>query len=332
MSETSWSRERLLEVMNGFRPACLLGAAAELDLWTQLGEVALTAQQLAQRLGCDLRALTMLLDALAALHLLDKREDVYSVPLAIRAWLTAGAPQTVLPMLQHSMNTLRGWSQLAWVAKCGMPFPRPASIRGPIADRESFIAAMHAVSGPVADELVGRLGPPPFRRMLDVGGASGTWTLAFLRARPTASAVIFDLPDAIHLARQRLADSPFAERVELVAGDFYRDDLPGSVDFAWVSAICHQHSRAENRTLFAKVCAALLSGGRIAVRDVVMEPCRTKPLHGAMFALNMLVNTERGGTFTFDEYTTDLEAAGFVRPRLVIKDEAMNSVIIAEKA
>lgn len=331
MSAPSWSRERLLEVMHGFRPACLLGAAAELDLWTKLGEESLSAEQLAGRLECDLRALTMLLDALAALQLLEKHAGVYSVPALIRSWLTTDAPQTVLPMLQHAMNILRGWSQLAWTTKCGVPLPRPASIRGPVADRESFIAAMHVVSGPVTDDLVRRIGPPPFHRMLDVGGASGTWTLAFLRAKPEASAVIFDLPDAIHLARKRLAASPFAKRVELVAGDFYQDDLPGGVDFAWVSAICHQHSRAESRALFAKVYASLMSGGLIAVRDIVMEPCRTRPPQGALFALNMLVNTERGGTFTFEEYAADLEAAGFLRPQLVVKDEAMNSVIMAEK-
>ena len=61
------------------------------------------------------------------------------------------------------------------------------------------------------------------------------------------------MPDAIQQARQRLAGSEFADRVTLVAGDFYVDELPDGADFAWVSAICHQHSRRHNRELFAKV-------------------------------------------------------------------------------
>ncbi len=234
-------------------------------------------------------------------------------------------------MLQHMANVLRGWSQLAAVVKAGTPAPRAASVRGAEGDRASFIAAMHAVSGPLADGLVAQLGPPKFRHLLDVGGASGTWTLAFLRAVPAASATIFDLPDAIDQARQRLAGTEFAPRVTLMPGDFYVDELPGGADFAWVSAICHQHSRRHNRELFAKVFTALRPGGRIAVRDIVMARCRTKPFDGALFAINMLVNTESGGTFTLDEYVEDLQAAGFKRPRLAVEDEAMSSVIVAEK-
>jgi SAM-dependent methyltransferase len=234
-------------------------------------------------------------------------------------------------MLQHSMSILRAWSQLAWVAKAGIPTPKTSSIRGPEADRASFIAAMHSVSGPMADGLVAQLGSLKFRHLLDVGGASGTWTLAFLRARPGTTATIFDLPDAITQARQRLASTEFADRVTLVPGDFYRDDLPGGADLAWVSAICHQHSRQHNRELFAKVHKALPPGGRIVIRDVVMEPSRTEPLQGALFAINMLVNTASGDTFTFQEYAEDLQSSGFRNAQLVVKHEVMNSVIVAKK-
>ena len=253
----------------------------------------------------------MLLDAVAALDLLEKRQDRYSVPPELRGWLVEGDPQSVLPMLQHAANLVRGWSQLAWTVEAGVPAPRQASIRGAAADRASFIAAMHAISGPMADDLVAQLGPPKFRHLLDVGGASGTWTLAFLRAVPGATATIFDLPDAIEQARQRLAGTEFDRRVTLVAGDFYLDEFPSGADFAWVSAICHQHSRRHNRDLFAKVYKALAPGGRIAIRDIVMEPDRVGPREGALFAINMLVNTDSGGTFTLAEYAEDLHAAGF---------------------
>lgn len=331
MSEPRPNRQQILEMMNGFRASCVMGAAAELDLWTLLDEQSLTAKQLAEKLQSDLRATTMLLDAVVALQLLEKHEGGYSVPRELRNWLTKDAEGTVLPMLQHASNIMRGWSQLAWTAKGGIPMPRPSSIRGPEADRASFIAAMHSISEPMADGLVAQLGPLTFRHLLDVGGASGTWTLAFLRAVPTATATIFDLPNTITQARQRLANTEFTPRVTLAAGDFYADDLPEGADFAWVSAICHQHSRQHNRKLFAKVFKALAPGGRIAIRDIVMEPCRTQPREGALFAINMLVNTDTGGTFTLEEYAEDLKAAGFENPRLLVKHEAMNSVVVAEK-
>ena len=331
MARPRFTRQQILDLMNGFRSACVIGAAAELDVWTVLAEHSLTAAQMAERLGCDLRAAGMLLDAVAALDLLEKRQERYSVPLELRGWLVEGDPQSVLPMLRHAANLVRGWSHLAWTVKAGVPAPRQASIRGAAADRESFIAAMHAISGPMAEDLVAQLGPPQFRHLLDVGGASGTWTLAFLRTVPNATATIFDLPDAIEQARQRLAGTEFERRVTLVAGDFYLDELPAGADFAWVSAICHQHSRRHNRDLFAKVYRALASGGRIAIRDVVMEPDRVGPREGALFAINMLVNTDSGGTFTLAEYAEDLQAVGFESPQLAVKHEAMNSVVVASK-
>lgn len=324
-------RGQLLDLMAAYRPSCVLGAAAELDLFDLLGEESLSAHAVTQRLDSDLRATTMLLDALAALDLLDKREAHYSVPPELRPLLASDGAQTVLPMVRHGMNILRGWAQLAWVTKSGIPGPRHASIRGFEADRAAFIAAMHTVSGPIADDLVGKLGPPKFTHLLDVGGASGTWTLAFLRAVPGSRATIFDLPDAIHHARERLANTEFADRVTLVPGDFYHDDLPGGADLAWVSAIIHQHSRENSRELFAKVHNALLPGGRIAIRDIVMHSDRTHPQAGALFAINMLVNTDTGGTFTFEEIAEDLHAAGFVHPELALHGDQMDSVVVATR-
>jgi SAM-dependent methyltransferase len=322
---------QILELMRGFQAACVIGAAAELDVWARLSENSLSAQAIAELLDCDLRAITMLLDAVVALGLLEKNAEKYRVPGEILPLLTDGSPHTVLPMIRHMMNVMRCWSQLAWVAKSGTPGPRQASIRGFEADRAAFIAAMHSVSGPMADDLVERLGPLKFKHLLDVGGASGTWTLALLRVVPGAKATIFDLPDAIRQAEERLRGTEFASRVALVGGDFYTDDLPVASDFAWVSAIAHQHSRRHNRELFAKVLKALQPGGQIAVRDIVMDPGRTSPRDGALFAINMLVNTESGGTFTFEEFADDLTAAGFVNPCLAVRGDAMDSVVMADK-
>jgi len=331
MPEKRPDREQILQMSGGFMPACLLGAAAELDLFSILAEQPMIAHALADRLAADRRATPMLLDAVTALGLLEKQGDVYSVPAELAPLLTESSPETLLPGILHRMNVMRAWSQLAWVTKAGIPCPRQASIRGAAADRAAFVAAMHVYSRPAADELVARLGPPKFKHLLDVGGASGTWTLAFLRAVPGTRATVFDLADAIGQARGRIGQSEFAQRIELVAGDFYVDDLPGGADYAWVSAIVHQHSREHNRRLFAKVYAALQPGGTVAVRDIVMEPCRTRPRHGALFAINMLVNTASGGTWTFEELAEDLQAAGFVDPELTVKSDDMTSVVSATK-
>ena len=324
------NRGQILELMAAFRPACVIGGAAELGVFELLSQQSLDAATIAARLGADLRGTVMLLDAVAALGLLHKQDDRYTLPAELQPLLGSGA-QSILPMVFHSMNIMRGWIEVARVAKSGRPGPRLASLRGAEADRAAFVAAMHTVSGPVAEGLVARLGPPRLRRLLDVGGASGTWTMAFLNAVPDATAILFDLPDAIQQAQTRLAGTPLQSRVTLAAGDFYHDELPRGADYAWVSAIIHQHSRQHSRELYARIYRALESGGTIGIRDLVMEPDRTRPLLGALFAINMLVNTETGMTYTFQEIAEDLQSAGFVEPRLSIPSDDMHAVVEARR-
>jgi predicted O-methyltransferase YrrM len=190
---------------------------------------------------------------------------------------------------------------------------------------------MHNVSAPNAAKVIRAVQPLRFRHLLDIGGASGTWTIAFLRSCPSAQATLFDMPHVIPMARRRLATAGLAKCVKLVAGDFTRDALPAGADLAWISAIVHQNSRVQNRALFNKVFAALAPGGRIAIRDILMEEDRTRPVAGALFAVNMLVATEAGGTFTLAELREDLMAEGFAAVAQARQDEAMNAIVVARK-
>ncbi len=325
----TWTRDAILELARGYQRAAVLAAAADLDLFRALAGGASTAEGLARRLETDRRGTTVLLDALAALGLLDKDGDRYALPPGIAEALGHGGPGSVLAMARHQANCMRRWSRLAESVKSGRPRERTPSVRGAAADREAFLLAMNDLASATADSLIENLRPLEFTCLLDVGGASGTWTIAFLRACPGSRAILFDLPDAIPLARRRLEETGLADRVDLVAGDFYVDPLPPGADLAWLSAIAHQSSRAENRDLYRKVAAALVPGGTIAIRDMLMEPSRIEPVAGALFAVNMLVATEGGGTFTFEEFRQDLEAAGFGEVAVAHREPTMNSIVTA---
>lgn len=326
-----WTAEALMELVRGFHPACVLVAAAELDVFTRLHGRAMSAAELADRIHTDHRATAILLDALAAMGLLVKREGVYAVPAAVAELLTETGAHCALGMVRHQGNCLRRWGQLARVVQTGRPVEGEVSVRGAEADLASFIRAMHEVSDPVAADLVASLGPLAFRHLLDIGGASGTWTVPFLRLHPAGTATIFDLPDVIPMAESLLTTAGVRERVWLVPGNFYTDALPAGADLVWVSAIVHQNSREQNRALFAKVFAALVPGGRILIRDFVMDDTRTDPPGGAFFAVNMLVSTPGGGTFTLGELGDDLTAVGFARAALLRRGEGMDSVVCATK-
>jgi SAM-dependent methyltransferase len=322
--------DSVLAMARRYQESCVLGAAAQLDVFAALAARPLSAAELAERLELDPRGTAILLDALAALALVAKRDDSYVLPAAIAPLLTSMGPGSVLAMVRHQANCLRRWAQLARVVKSGRPAERTPSVRGEGGDREAFIGAMDEISTPVADAVVAELALP-FRHLLDLGGGPGTWTRAFLDSEPRGCGTLFDLPPVIPLARRRLEAAGMLDRVELVPGDFATDPLPRGADLAWVSAIVHQNSRAQNRKLLAEVHRALVPGGLVAIRDIVMEPDRTAPPGGTLFAVNMLVATEGGGTFTLEELREDLEAAGFAEVTLLRRDPWMSSVVTGRR-
>jgi len=231
-------------------------------------------------------------------------------------------------MLLHSAGMWTRWSALTEVVRRGGAAAAPPTPRSP-EGLAAFIGAMHCIGRGLAAEIVRSIAPG--RRLLDVGGASGTYTEALLAASPELEATLFDLPPVIEMARRRLGEAGLLGRVTLVAGDFYRDELPAGHDLVLLSAIIHQNSPAQNVELYRKCWRALEPGGRIVVRDHVMSPDHLRPLAGALFAINMLVSSEGGGTYSPAELRETLEAAGFVNVRLLRDGERMDALVEAEK-
>jgi precorrin-6B methylase 2 len=327
-----WTGEALHELARAYQRTCALLAAAELDVFGMLAAKPLDAAQLAAAVGGDLRATRTLADALVVLGFLDKKNGAYELRPGIAAALTEQGAESILPMVRHQANCMRSWVELARVVRTGRPAERPASIRGNDADRAAFIEAMHVSSRDAAPKVVATLAPHSFSHLLDVGGGPGTWTIAFLRAAPRARATLFDLPATIPIARRHIEAAGLSDRVRYVAGDFSADALPSGADLAWVSAIVHQNSRAENRELFRNVHGALVPGGQVLIRDIVMDEAHTSPPAGAMFAAHMLVITAGGGTYSLAELSEDLEHAGFCDPSLVSRGERdMDCVVRARK-
>ncbi|MFH1277787.1 MAG: methyltransferase [Candidatus Eisenbacteria bacterium] len=321
-----------VEMGRSYQAACVVLAAAELDLFTALAKGPLRPDRLADAIGGDPRATEILADALVALGLTEKKDGAYALSDEAGAALTEGDPGSVLPMLRHQANCLRSWARLAEVVRTGRPVDTAPSVRGGGADHAAFIEAMEVASREAAPKVVAALGPPSFKRLLDVGGGPATWTIAFLRAVPGGRATLFDLPAVIPIARNCVAAANLADRIDFVAGSAEDDaPLPSGFDLAWVSAFVHQNSREENRRLFAKVHAALVPGGSILIRDIVMNDAHTSPPGGALFAVNMLVRTIGGGTYSLSELADDLRTAGFGAPDLLPGERDMDQVVCARR-
>ncbi len=175
----------------------------------------------------------------------------------------------------------RAWVMLAWTVKAGIPAPRLTSPRGPLADTEAFVLAMHVISAPIAQRLVAQLQPLTFSCLLDVGGATGTWTEAFLNEVPGATAIVVDLPAVIEAGPAAIEPIPFRDRIRLLAGDYLRDPLPGPVDFALGCAhLSPTFPRGKSADFPGKFTRCVSPGGKIAIRDIILELSRIRPASG----------------------------------------------------
>ncbi|MDR3221273.1 MAG: methyltransferase domain-containing protein [Candidatus Accumulibacter sp.] len=329
--------EKLETASKQYEELCLLAAAAEVDLFTPLTQQALSANALSARIQTQPKATVIVLDALTALGYLGKSDETeprYRVAEEFRELLDIGHPRTFIPMLRHRINCMRNWQQLSVILRTGQVAQKTASPLGVDEDYRSFVLAMNSVGVVFAQRVADHLQQAKllnFKRMLDVGGASGTYTLAFLERNPQAEAILFDRPAAVEEARKRFAKTPFVGQVQFVGGDFGKDSLPKGADFAWVSAIIHQFGRDQAQALYRNVHQALENGGTIAIRDFVMDSTHTQPTGGTLFAVNMLTATANGRCYTFDEIGEDLRSAGFSEVRLAVPEKSMGAVVTARK-
>jgi SAM-dependent methyltransferase len=269
----------------------------------------------------------MLLDVLASMDLLKKEKQKYRCEDSVAQFLSERSPVSVLPMVRHMASLWSRWSRLTDIVRGVSGDDEEFNFARNHEELRAFIGAMHVVAAPMARRVVEAAGAGHSRFLIDIGGGSGSYTIAFLRAIPEMKATLFDLPPVVEMARERLSQEGMLDRVNLVAGSFYEREFPTGHDLALVSAIIHSNSPEQNQDLYNKVYRSLDKGGRILIRDYVMEKDRTSPKGGALFAINMLVGTSGGGTYTFDEIESGLLKAGFTGIRLLLQSEGMDAMV-----
>jgi len=310
------SAEDLMELARGFMSARAFLTAHELGLFAVLANGPRASDYVARAVKADARATDRLLNACVALGLLTKKKSRFALtPLAARH-LIPGLPG-YMGGLDHTLKMWNTWGTLTEAVRKGgsvalKPMPRRSSEWF-----RPFIAAMHAFASPKAPKVVKKLDLRKTTRVLDVGGGSGAYAMAFAQAKEGLRATVFDLPQVIRLTRGYVEEAGLLPRIDVVPGDFEKDPLPRGFDLVLVSAIIHMLPPAGIQALFRKCAKALEPGGQLVVREFIMDPDRTAPEWGALFALNMLVATKAGDTYTAREIGSWMKRTGFSAPRRI---------------
>jgi len=303
----------LYEITRSFMPSRTVLTALELDLFSALGSGA-CANQISSKIHANARATEMLLNALVSLKLLGKREDTFFNTPASARFFTAGSLDNARPALLHTAHLWNRWSTLTQAVRSGTAVPGEGH---PSNWAESFIAAMDRNAKESSGAIVRAVGSADIHHMLDLGGGSGAYSIAFAHSIPDLKSEILDLADVVPLTRQYIQKAGLSDRITARVGDMLSDPLGENFDLVLVSAICHMFSPEENQTLFRRAYQALAPKGRLVVQDFILEPDKTAPRAAALFSLNMLVGTRAGSSYSGPEYERWLQQAGFAEVRPV---------------
>ncbi len=308
--------DEFLQTVRAFQESRVVLTAIELDLFTAVGSGA-SARDVAGRLGTDPRATEMLLNALVGMQLLKKEAGIFSQTPVSARHLAEGSPEDARAALMHTAHLWQRWSTLTDCVRTGGAVAIEEMAQRGDAWTRPFIAAMDRNAAERAPVVVRAVGAGGIRRMLDVGGGSAAYSIAFGRANPTLQAEVFDLETVVPIARAHIEAAGLSDRISTRAGDLRSDEFTNDFDLVLVSAICHMLGPRENQSLLERCFRALAPGGRVVVQDFLLQSDKTAPKSAVLFSLNMLVGTREGSSYSVDEYAGWLRAAGFADVRHV---------------
>ncbi len=299
------------DLSSSFRSAQVLFTAQRLGLFAALGKNALSAQELASQLQLGLRGTQILCDALCALSLLSKKDTRYFNTADGLKYLCPDSEFNLLGIIKHRATLYARWGRLFEVLQSGKPVAAQDIDPKLALSPQDFARSMANVGLAAAKETAAALRLKPGCRVLDIGGGPGIYALEFARTFPDISIAILDTADTLEVAQESIQRAGMQERITLLPGDaFSMPFAENSFDFILLSNVVHSYSPAKNLELIHHCRRVLAPEGRICIKDFILDPQRTSPQEAALFAVNMLVNTEEGNCFTVEEIKQWFAEAG----------------------
>ena len=310
----------VLELLAAFRRSKIMFTGVSLGVFDALTGRGRTAAELAVQLECDADSLRRLMEALVGIGLLSRVEQIFSNTPAAEEYLTSQSPSRMTGYVQYSNRVMwKMWGNLEgavregthrWQETYGWDGPIFSSFFNTDEAAREFLMGMHGFGMMTSPQVVAAIDLSRFKRLVDLGGATGHLTMAACRRYPHLKATVFDLPNAIPLAREIAGTCDVASQIDFVAGDFFVDPLPAA-DLYWLGRIIHDWSAAKIELLLAKAFAALPSGGGLMIGEKMLRELKDGPLWAQLQDINMLIVTE-GRERSLSEYEQLLVNAGFV--------------------
>lgn len=307
--DATMTPEDIRKTASAFQQSRILLTAFELEIFTELDTHLLTSKEVAQKINADKRGTDRLMNALVAMGFLRKTKNKFYNTESASEFLVTGKPGYMGGLI-HTNHLYKTWGSLTDAVRNGGTMRE----RG-INDRgeswlDAFIAAMHYRGMKQAKIIAMMVDLKNVKRMLDIGGGSGAFSIGFTNVKNDIHSTVLDLPNVIPLTKKYTEQENLADQFDYLEGDFNTSNFGSGYDLVFLSAIIHMNSFEVNKQLIKKCADALNPDGQVVILDQIMSDDRTTPANGAIFAINMLVGTEHGDTYTESEICSWLTDAG----------------------
>lgn len=309
--------ERILQFAWGYAPPLILEAAIRHHVFDVLDNGAKTVGEVHRATGASERGLTAIMNVLVGLNLLARDEqNRYSLTPESAAFLVSTKPSFQGGMIRHcSEHLIPKWLRLNEIVETGKPIQAVNQEASGSDFFQKFVNDIFPMSYPAAQALARHLhvedAASPLR-VLDLAAGSGVWGIALAQASEHVQVTAVDWPEVISVTRDTVARFGLSNRFSFIEGDLLQAEFGNNYTVATLGQILHSEGEERSRALLSKTFDALASGGTIAIAEFLVNPDRTGPLSGLLFAVNMLVNTDHGNTYSAEEIGSWLKAAGFV--------------------
>ncbi len=310
----------------------ILHAAVELDIFNTINDHCFSAKEVSTILNTEERATTLLLNALTALKLLHKQDTLFSLTSLSKKYLLSGSETFYGGMVRFDASMWNTWEKLSQAVRTGRPVRKPDMYQTHMEETEYFIMAMHQLVSARGDAgfLADILDLESVHSLLDIGSGPGTYPIAICRKYSHITATIFDLPGTLEVTKRILSKEGLSNRIKLIEGDYNKCTLPQGFDLILLSNVIHGEDEETNQSLMHKIHCALNPGGRIVIKDHIMDDSLTIPACGAIFSIYMLLTT-KGRDYGFHEIQDWLYNAGFHEVTLEVLPPPMTSSLVIGK-
>jgi len=309
MDKQDMNPGKLLEISGNYWQTCTLHTAVKLDIFTIIGNSRLKSEDISDMLHGSQRGVEMLLNALSAMALLEKKENIYSnTPLSLE-FLVRTSSRYIGHIIMHHYHLVDSWNRLDVAVRTGQPV-RSRISHSDEEKRESFLMGMFNLAMNLAPILVPKIDLSSRHHLLDLGGGPGTYAIHFCLNNPGLRATVYDLPTTRPFAEKTIAKFNLQNRIYFKSGDYLEEDIKGSFDVAWLSQILHGESFEDGCKIVKKAVSTLEPGGLIIIHEFILNKAMDGPLFPALFSLNMLLGTSGGQAYSEEQLITMLTDAG----------------------